>query len=708
MNKRVKGKTLRRRTKKPFNQKKQKRLGYALLAGLLFAAALVLLSLENCYVRIWSDLEQVALESIQDTTRQAADILSVELENRFVFLDNLARDIANNPEDVRERIDRLDVYAEEYRIKRIWFMNPNGEMVSNDGEEDNFSYRDYFRRSIKGEPTISGVLNDTLNPGKRINVICVPVYNASQEIIGVVGITYDAQVFRELLNIDFFQGKELGYIVDEEGNIISMSSRAENAAAEDALPTNLFSDVISDDAMSGKVEERIREWLSGRDTDGLNVVSGGHSYFCCESLENYCPTLPWFFVTEVSAETVSVKMHGLFSGMRSMLFMIALIGGLLVGCVLVISWYHSQSLHRAAYVDSLTGGDNYASFLRRMEGTQTGYMVSAELDDLKLINGMFGTRKGNEVLRCMYESIEQHLHEDEDIQRVCELSNLALCVARDQGETSVAFYQDIVQNAFFESLKMEDRFDAAIAERQFKVFYQPKCNPQTGAVVAAEGLARWRQEDGTLLSPSRFIPLFEKNGEISRFDEYMFTSVCEQLSEWKKQGVQICPVSVNLSRASLCRQGVALNYKRILEGYGLSTWMVPLEVTESAMISDGEVLDVMQEFYRYGFRIEIDDFGRGQSTIPMLKLPFVDTVKLDKSLIDCIGDRKGETILRQIICLCYELGLYTTAEGVEKRDQVDFLRALECTDIQGYYFYEPMSAEKFGELLKTQKNDKQA
>lgn len=126
----------------------------------------------------------------------------------------------------------------------------------------------------------------------------------------------------------------------------------------------------------------------------------------------------------------------------------------------------------------------------------------------------------------------------------------ALCVARDQGETSVAFYQDIVQNSFFESLKMEDRFDAAIAEHQFKVFYQPKCNPQTGAVVAAEGLARWRQEDGTLLSPSRFIPLFEKNGEISRFDEYMFTSVCEQLSEWKKQGVSNLPVSVNLSRAS--------------------------------------------------------------------------------------------------------------------------------------------------------------
>ena len=449
-----------------------------------------------------------------------------------------------------------------------------------------------------------------------------------------------------------------------------------------------------------------------------------------------------------------------------MLLMTAVIGALLMGCALSIYLYHSKSLHQAAFVDPLTGGDNYASFLRRMKNARSGYMVSAELDDLKLINGMFGTSKGNEVMRCMYEDIVRHLHHDEyvarvnedwfvfylhedrrppvyerlhqierdirslsgrlgilhivprfgvyamrendDMQRACELSNLALGIARDQDEKRVVFYQDIDQNSFFESLKMEDRFDAALSEHQFEIFYQPKCSPQNGAVVAAEALVRWRQEDGTMLSPTLFIPLFEKNGAIGRLDEYMFTSVCEQLSRWKEKGIQICPVSVNLSRASLRRQGVALTYKCILEGYGLSTWMVPLEVTESAVISDGEVLDVMQEFYRYGFHIEIDDFGRGQSTIPMLKLPFVDTVKLDKSLIDCIGDRKGETILRQIVRLCYVLGLYTTAEGVEKRDQVDFLRALECTDIQGYYFYAPMSAEKFGALLEAEKNGKQA
>ena len=182
----------------------------------------------------------------------------------------------------------------------------------------------------------------------------------------------------------------------------------------------------------------------------------------------------------------------------------------------------------------------------------------------------------------------------------------------------------------------------------------------------------------------------------------MFTCVCAQLSRWRQEGVELRPVSVNLSRASLCRQGVALTYKRILEGYGLSTWMVPLEVTESTMISDEAVISVLQEFYRYGFRIEIDDFGKEKSTLPMLKLPFVDTVKLDKSLIDCIGDRKGEIMLRQVVRLCYELGLYTTAEGVEAEDQVDFLRALDCTDIQGYFFSPTLPVEKYTEKLRAQ------
>ena len=454
------------------------------------------------------------------------------------------------------------------------------------------------------------------------------------------------------------------------------------------------------------------------------------------------------------------RMYGVFSSICSLMSVTVLMCAAFIFALLMAYRRYNEGLRQAAYTDALTGGSNFSGFLMKVNNAEGGYMVSCDLDDYRMIASMFGAQKGDELLRGVYECIKSGLTEgepvarvdadhfafhlverqrsavlerlrqiergirrlsdkmgvihlvprfgiyamrpEEDARRSCELANLALGAARSSADNTVAFYQDLDQNAFFENMQLEDRFDEAIGEHQFKTYYQPKCNPKTGEIVGGEALVRWVQEDGTMLSPDRFIPLFEKNGAIGKLDEYMFTCVCAQLSQWRREGLEIRPVSVNLSRASLCRQGVALAYKRILEGYGLSTWMVPLEVTESAMISDDAVISVLQEFYRYGFRIEIDDFGKAQSTLPMLKLPFVDTVKLDKSLIDCIGDRKGEIMLRQVVRLCYELGLYTTAEGVEAEDQVDFLRALDCTDIQGYFFSPPLPVEKYTEKLRQQ------
>ena len=468
----------------------------------------------------------------------------------------------------------------------------------------------------------------------------------------------------------------------------------------------------------------------------------------------------WYLVMVMDAGALYGRMHGVFSSIRNLMSVTVLMCAAFIFAILMAYRRYNEGLRQAAYTDALTGGSNFSGFLMKVNNAEGGYMVSCDLDDYRMIASMFGAQRGDELLRGVYECIKSGLTEgepvarvdadhfafhlverqrsavlerlrqierrirrlsdkmgvihlvprfgiyamrpEEDARRACELANLALGAARSSADNTVAFYQDLDQNAFFENMQLEDRFDEAIGEHQFKVYYQPKCNPKTGEIVGGEALVRWVQEDGTMLSPDRFIPLFEKNGAIGKLDEYMFTCVCAQLSQWRREGLEVRPVSVNLSRASLCRQGVALAYKRILEGYGLSTWMVPLEVTESAMISDDAVISVLQEFYRYGFRIEIDDFGKAQSTLPMLKLPFVDTVKLDKSLIDCIGDRKGEIMLRQVVRLCYELGLYTTAEGVEAEDQVDFLRALDCTDIQGYFFSPPLPVEKYTEKLRQQ------
>ena len=583
-----------------------------------------------------------------------------------------------------------------------------------------------------------------------------PVRNPKTgKVIGVVFADYTPEMFYQMMDVETFGGEGRGYIVESSGEIVVASSSARLTETGNLL------DGVADFSETGRQDaEALRQVLAGEQTGDGRVLGAGKLRFCCRRIENGRQDDTWYLVMVMDAGALYGRMYGVFSSICSLLSVTVLMCAAFIFAILTAYRRYNEGLHQAAYTDALTGGSNFSGFLMKVNNAEGGYMVSCDLDDYRMIASMFGAQKGDELLRGVYECIKSGLTEgepvarvdadhfafhlverqrsavlerlrqierrirrlsdkmgvihlvprfgiyamrpEEDARRSCELANLALGAARSSADNTVAFYQDLDQNAFFENMRLEDRFDEAIGEHQFKAYYQPKCNPKTGEIVGGEALVRWVQEDGTMLSPDRFIPLFEKDGAIGKLDEYMFTCVCAQLSQWRREGLEIRPVSVNLSRASLCRQGVALAYKRILEGYGLSTWMVPLEVTESAMISDDAVISVLQEFYRYGFRIEIDDFGKAQSTLPMLKLPFVDTVKLDKSLIDCIGDRKGEIMLRQVVRLCYELGLYTTAEGVEAEDQVDFLRALDCTDIQGYFFSPPLPVEKYTEKLRQQ------
>lgn len=609
---------------------------------------------------------------------------------------------------------------------------------------------------MDGQYSITGEINDRLGQGEPVHVMSAPVRDQQTgEVIGVVLADYTPEAFQKMMDVESFCGEERGYIVESTGDILAASSSARIAATG-----NLLEEMTKISTTGEQDAEQLRQILSGSQSGEKRVFGTGELRLSCRQIENYCENDTWYLIMVMSADALYGKMNAVFSGIHELLGVIVLLCVASVFVTLAAYRQYNESLRRVAYSDMLTGGSNFTDFLMKVDSAEGGYMVSSDLDDYKMMVGVFGVQKGDDVLRGVYECISGALKEgepvarvdadhfvfylnerqrsvvlerlrqiergirrlsdkmgvlhvvprfgvyamrpEEDVRRACELSNLALGAAGGSGDNAVAFYQDMDQNAFFESMQIEDRFDAAIVGHQFKAYYQPKCNPKSGEIVGAEALVRWVQEDGSMIPPARFIPLFEKNGAIGKLDEYMFTCVCAQLSQWRQEGVELRPVSVNLSRASLCRQGVALTYKRILEGYGLSTWMVPLEVTESTMISDEAVISVLQEFYRYGFRIEIDDFGKEKSTLPMLKLPFVDTVKLDKSLIDCIGDRKGEIMLRQVVRLCYELGLYTTAEGVEAEDQVDFLRALDCTDIQGYFFSPTLPVEKYTEKLRAQ------
>jgi EAL domain-containing protein (putative c-di-GMP-specific phosphodiesterase class I) len=285
------------------------------------------------------------------------------------------------------------------------------------------------------------------------------------------------------------------------------------------------------------------------------------------------------------------------------------------------------------------------------------------------------------------------------IEQIYNEANIARHEVKTRKDINHAFFSQDDAERILREKQMEDAFEISIRSKRFEVWYQPKYNPDTEEVVGAEALVRWRNTDGTLVSPGVFIPLFERNGMIRHLDEYVFRTVCTQQKHWQQEGCKIFPISVNLSRASLYFQNVVERYRKITEEIGVDPSYVPIEITETAALDDKSIRQLADHFYEAGFPLHIDDFGSGYSSFATLNVMHFDTLKLDKSLIDYIGNYGGDRMLEHTIALAKELGMHVTAEGVENHDQVTFLQKLNCDSIQGFYFSKPLPVEEFARKI---------
>lgn len=261
------------------------------------------------------------------------------------------------------------------------------------------------------------------------------------------------------------------------------------------------------------------------------------------------------------------------------------------------------------------------------------------------------------------------------------------------------FYSEEEGQRVIETKNMEDSFSDAIMNDNFKVWYQPKINPVNGKIVGAEALVRWQLDNGDIVPPGKFIPVFEKDGLIRILDEYIFGSVCRFIKDRLVLNKVVTPVSVNLSRASICYEGVVEQYAKIVEEMGIDPKYVPIEITESAAASNDAIQEISNDFNKKGFVLCMDDFGTGYSSIALLNLLPFDNIKLDKTLIDGIGDVNGLKLIKHIIALSKDLGLTITAEGVESKEQKDSLVQLKCDNIQGFFYKPPLPEAEFVKLL---------
>lgn len=287
---------------------------------------------------------------------------------------------------------------------------------------------------------------------------------------------------------------------------------------------------------------------------------------------------------------------------------------------------------------------------------------------------------------------------------ICTRASLALNSILDDVNRLVATFDDPINQQFCRERDMETNFEDAIQNQEFVVWYQPKYDVKTERLVGAEALVRWKKADDSVVSPGEFIPLFERDGLIVRLDEYVFRKVCQMQQFLTMEYGHTLPISVNLSRNSLHYPGMIERYARIVREYELDAELVPIELTESSGMNMNQIKELAQKMVSFGFPLHMDDFGSGYSSISNLNsLPF-HVLKLDKSLVDYIGNSRGDQVLRHIISLAHGLGMDVLAEGVETAEQVQFLREVGCDVIQGFYFSRPLPEKSFLDTMRVWSN----
>ena len=282
---------------------------------------------------------------------------------------------------------------------------------------------------------------------------------------------------------------------------------------------------------------------------------------------------------------------------------------------------------------------------------------------------------------------------------MCDRAVIALRTVKGSYFDRAALYDPGMREALVLEREVVAGIESALREDRIELFLQPKCNIRTGKIVGAEALARWRHPERGIVAPGEFIPLIERNGLVCSLDLRVWEKTAAWIRGLIDEGVQPVPVSVNVSRADIYLVDVAAELHALVERYGIEPSLIEVEITESAYSERPDrIVAAFDELAERGFTVLMDDFGSGYSSLNMLKDINVDVLKIDMRFLDR-DDRRSKDIMESVIRMARWLDLPVIAEGVETREQVNFLLDVGCSYAQGYYYARPMEAAAFEALL---------
>lgn len=308
-------------------------------------------------------------------------------------------------------------------------------------------------------------------------------------------------------------------------------------------------------------------------------------------------------------------------------------------------------------------------------------------DSCIMVDGAFGVYELNKEPVPFYIALDR--------------AHLALDNAKHSSTDTIQFYDEKDLHRILTERQLENTMELALETGAFAVMLQPKFDFKTGRMDSAEALVRWNQAERGLVRPDDFIPLFEKNGFILKLDMFILGQVARLLASWREKGKEQVPVAVNFSRLHLNDSHYIAQMLHILEDYQVPPSLIEVELTESVILNNWELAQsVIRGLHNRGFSVAMDDFGSGYSSLNVLKSLQFDSIKLDKEFLsDCDQNKTARKVIQGAVDMIKSVGARVVAEGVETKEQADFLRVIGCDLAQGYYFSRPLATDEFEKLL---------
>ena len=691
--------------------------------------------------------------TLHEMTTQSATSLETEIKNKLNVLSEMSYVIAPdlNQNNISTVLQRLQKTVDRHGFKKMAIALQNGISYSTDNVTINVSDREYFQRGMQGLSTVSKILVDRFDH-TNINVFSVPIYR-NKQIIGILFAIYSSAGLERFLNVSIFDKQGIAYVMDINGNIIINSYGSKNNTGK-----NLFEDIIqiNDDTRDKVilVKKNINTYKSG----SVKFNKYYMYYYPFNINEWYVSVLVPVEIMDKMMNDVIEKGNILFVKILSMvvlLFMLILMIQLKRKKELARIAYVDEITGGDTYA-------KFCISVRKIleNNPENLAILNINIDGFKFFNNIFGYEEGDKVIRFIWTTLndikqtkELHAHHyadnfyalfyfedkkqlfdrllifykklqnyavsdtkkymltphigiyeiknpDIDINNMINYSNLARKSIKERKDIFYAFFDNTFENKQLHDSIIESQMRDALEKEEFVVYLQPKYNTLEQKIVGAEALVRWKKEDGTTIVPMNFIPLFEKNRFITELDKYIHTVVCKKQKLWLDMGLNPVPISINLSRLNFYNPNFVKIFKEILDNIGLPPQYIQFEITETAILENIDFLNkTIDQLYNLGFKILIDDFGVGYSSMMLLRDTRIHALKLDKSFIDSIGDMRTDKIVYHTINLAHSLKIEVIAEGVETEEQYKFLKAINCDSIQGYYFSKPITEFVFEKIL---------